>query len=297
MSVVDEALGDEDQRLASGEADERFQRPLERPERDPVAGGGREIDLGRPARDVGVLDRPGPSDVRALLRRRHQAGGLEAALDPVHDHRIAEHVDAHRLVLGNPIGAGLGNGAALEVLHEVDHLVLAGLHAGAPAGSASGRHQRDAVAFARLLPQELRYRRLGPLGGERGQVDVVEGDHERAPPPLALPGGVGGDRGPRDGLLGGGGGDLDGVEAHDRLRHAVLVHLQVFLPQAGDGLPFLVGHHDVDGDLLDVGGERGRGLLGAGGPGRSRAPGQEAGHEKEEWPRPPGHASRRPRPP
>ena len=63
---------------------------------------------------------------------------------------------------------------------------------------------------------------------------------------------------------------LEQVQAHDRLPHAVLEHLQVPLAEVRDRLPLLVGDDHVDGDLLDAGGEGGSGprdpgdLLGTG---------------------------------
>jgi hypothetical protein len=63
----------------------------------------------------------------------------------------------------------------------------------------------------------------------------------------------------------------DGLEAADRLGHAVFLQREVVEGETRDRLAFPVEHHGVDDDQLDLGRERGPGLGGLGTRSRRRS--------------------------
>ena len=180
VGVVHEALGDEDDRLPAPHGGEGSDRALQRPERLVVPRRRLVVDLGRARGDDRVLDRHHVPHVLALLGHGLDPVRLEPALDAVEDGVVAEHVDPHGLVVGQPVAPRLRQDPSLEPLQQVEQLAAARIHPGRPPHAAARRDERHAVALAGLGAQELRDRRLRLLGRPGAEVHVVEGDHERA---------------------------------------------------------------------------------------------------------------------
>ena len=291
LEVVDEALRDEDHRLAALDPRQRVDRARHHPERDPVARPGELVDLARPhAHDL--RDHPGRR--RLGVGRAHAAhvlllpGGpvvVETTLDLPGHRLVLVHLDAHRLEVGDAVGRGVRDEAAVEPLQDVDERLPPLRHAGRPPGAAAGGDQRHHVALADTALQERRHHAARALGLLRREVDVVEHDGE-GPAALLVGLEVGRDPGTRRrrDAPDGNGGHGHGLEARQRLRDAVLVDREVLTRQPARGLALLVHHHGVDGDELDLrlerrldarrlrcrrrrGGLLGRGLLRVGGDG------------------------------
>ena len=188
-------------------------------------------------------------------------------------------VDAHGLVVGHPVAGGVRDVTPVEPLQECDQLVAPGLHSGRAPGARGCGHQGHPVPLADVAGEELGERGLGQAGGDGREVEVVEQQHEGAAPDVILLL-VRGDPGARPGRGGGGGGDVDRLEAHHRLFDAVLEDLDVLLGEPLQGDTPLVRDHHVDRDLIDLAGERGEGLLGRGRGGRLLGQ-EDRGPEKE----------------
>ncbi len=279
LGVVDEALGDEDHRLAPADPGERADRALHDFERDLVAAGGQAVgELGAVAHDerrhpvlVGAYVGRGRAAVVRLLAVHRVR--VEAAHHLPRDVLVFVHHDPHCLVLADAVGRGVGHVAAVEALHDREQTVAALRYACLPPGAAGGSHEDHRVALRDRVLQERDDRRLGPEGLRGREVDVVEEEHER---PTGRDGALVRRVGrPRRGLArfpGRLSGRLERhrLEARDHLRLAAVDQHEVVLREAGDGLPLLVHDDGVDRDELDL--RRKRWLrLGGLGKGRCRS--------------------------
>ncbi len=273
VDVVDEALGHQDQRLPAPGRGQAVERALDHVERRAQARGGLEVHVGGAARvTIGSSAVPARHLVRAAVAAHlgvRDAVGVVAPQHARHHFGIAVDLDPHRLVVRHALGAHVRDQPPVERLHHLDQLGAAGLHARRPPGSAGGRDQRDAVALASALLEEARDRHLRLVGARRRDVHVVEHHHEGASA-LRLGRHVGRDLGRRRRgrrrLLG----QLDRLEAHDVLLHAVLGDRHVCGGQPADRHALLVGDHRRPRSPARAGREAGR----TGGRRLRRAPGR-----------------------
>ena len=213
----------------------------------------------------GIMPGAGGDRVRGahaarVLLRPHRAVVVEAALHLPGHRLVLVLLDAHRLELGDAVGRGVGDVAAVEPLQDGHEGVPSLRHAGGPPGAAGARHEGHHVSLAHAGLEEGGHRPPRPQCLGRREVDVVEHDREVAAP-TAVGDDVGGDdRAPlwracvaRD--LG----HHDRLEAGERLLDTVLGDDEVVAGEAADGLALLVHDRHVDGHELDLRLERGLG--------------------------------------
>ena len=264
--VVDEALRDQDQGLASFRRGQRTEGTLDHGQGLAGALPGLAVDLGRARPDDRVVE-PGVVVVLPLAKVEGLVVGVdtllpEASSHALPDHRVVEDVDPYGLVIAHAEVRGVGNVAALEVFQEGNELLSAPLHPGRPPRAAARRHDTHPIALADALSEEVRRGLLRVPGLRGGQVQLVEDDNEGAARrcrrssagrddvrggPLMLCGGRGRAAG----------GYLDGLEAGDRLRLSVLQDDEVVPAESRHRAARLVDDDGVDEHQLHAGGEAG----------------------------------------
>ena len=177
---------------------------------------------------------------------------------------VVVDVDAHGLVVGHALVGDVGDGAPVEPLEQGDHLVAPRLHPGRSPGTAPA--VATSVTRSPSRTPWVRNSATAPLARRAvaGVRWMSSNNTTKVRPRVSSLLLVRGDPGSRAGHGGRRGRDVDGLEAHHRLSHAVLEDLEVLLAEPAQGDALLVRDHDVHRDLLDLAGKLGC-LLRAGG--------------------------------